>query len=145
MTDLLIVGRGLAACVLMHTCHKHGISFRVVGTERLSSCSRVAAGIWNPIVFKRMTESWRAAELVPFLNEFYSSCEDGKGKSLLTQRHIIRVFSEEQEKILWLKKATGELNHWLDPVIYPGSDLPPEVKDRKEFGCVKHAGNLDVS
>src|SRR3954469_7566385 len=104
MTELLIVGRGLAASVLMHTCARYNLKFRVIGRTDLSSCSIVAAGIWNPIVFKRMTQSWMASELVPFLKEFYSSCGDSRGKKFITSRRIVRVFAETQEKTLWQKK-----------------------------------------
>jgi glycine oxidase len=75
MTDFIIVGQGLAASVLMHSFHQAKISFKVVGNDELSSCSKVAAGIWNPIVFKRLPKSWLAGEVVPCLNYFYSSCE----------------------------------------------------------------------
>jgi len=53
MIDFIIVGRGLAASVLAHTLYKENLSFKIIGDENLSNCSKVAAGIWNPIVFKR--------------------------------------------------------------------------------------------
>ena len=117
MTDFLIVGRGLAAMSLAHTFHKHRVSFKIIGSENLSTCSKVAAGIWNPVVFKRLTKSWLADELVPCLNEFYTDCETRLSQKLITRRPIIKPFMEEQEKTLWLKKTKAELEDFLDGEI----------------------------
>ncbi len=145
MTDFLIVGRGLAAAVLAHTFFKQKISFKIIGSVHLSSSSLVAAGIFNPIVFKRLTKSWLADKTIPFLNTFYTECENRSGEKFITQRNIIKPFSEEQEKQLWLKKSKNELADFLDGNIYANPEnkykgclLPPE------FGLVKQAGNLDI-
>ncbi|MGZ4042733.1 MAG: FAD-dependent oxidoreductase, partial [Bacteroidia bacterium] len=74
MTDFIIVGRGLAATVLAHTFKTNNLAFKVIGSPNLSHSSLVAAGIWNPIVFKRLTSSWLAHQTVPFLINFYSEC-----------------------------------------------------------------------
>lgn len=145
MTDFIIVGRGLAATVLMHAFRREGISFRVIGDASLSGCSRVAAGIWNPVVFKRMTKSWMAGELIDCLLEFYSECEQVLGTKLLTLRDIIKPFSEEQEKKLWQKKAAGVLSTFIDPEIhYKLPDFLRGCRIADGYGRVLRSGNLDV-
>ena len=52
MINFLIVGNGLAANILAHTFKNNNITFTIIGNSNLSNCSNVAAGIWNPIVFK---------------------------------------------------------------------------------------------
>lgn len=146
MTDFIIVGRGLAANVLMHTFQQHQLSFHTFGNEQLSNCSRIAAGIWNPVVFKRLTRSWLADEIIPCLNQFYFDCESTLGKAVVTKRPIIKPFVEEQEKRLWKKKSITELNGFLDPEIY--THLPPELNHFKianGFGLVNQCGNLNTS
>lgn len=145
MIDFIIVGRGLAATTLSHHFLKEGISFNVIGVDALSSCSRVAAGIWNPIVFKRLTKSWMADEIVPYLNEFYSDCETRMGADLLTQRPIFKPFSEEQEKRLWFKKASSELSQFLDANIH--ETIPESLQHCRismGYAVVKNGGNLDM-
>lgn len=145
MTDFLIVGRGLAATTLAHVFHTRGLSFVIVGKEDLSTCSRVAAGIWNPVVFKRMTRSWLAEELVSELISFYRDCEQKTGKEFLTEREIIKPFTEEQEKALWLKKAAGELKDFIDKTIYSEADQDlAQLKIPNGYSVVKNSGNLDV-
>lgn len=146
MIEFIIVGRGLAASVIAHTLHQKNISFKIIGDENLSNCSKIAAGIWNPIVFKRLTKSWLAKDLISCLNEFYTNCELRLNKKLITQRAIIKPFTEEQEKKLWLKKAEFELSDFLDEVIYDGNaqDLEHCIIPN-QFGCVKQSGNLNMA
>ena len=97
MTEFLIIGRGLAASVLMHQMHEAGISFHTIGTPALSASSLVAAGLWNPIVFKRMTAGWLSKEFTDRVMPFYQACEKRTGKKFATQRTILRPFNEELE------------------------------------------------
>lgn len=146
MKDFMIVGQGLAAHVLMHTLHSQGISFITVGNGSLSSCSRVAAGIWNPVVFKRMTKSWLADALIPSLEAFYTGCELRLNKKLINRRPIIKPFVEEQEKRLWARKAGLELRGYLDGEAHSGT--MPELEHfhiPNGYGLVKQSGNLDVA
>ena len=145
MIDFIIVGRGLAAGVIAHTLHEEKISFKIFGDPILSNCSKVAAGIWNPIVFKRLTKSWLADDIVPFLNTFYTNCEQRVNSKLITQRQLLKPFTEEQEKTLWLKKAGLELGEFLDGTIYDNTF--PELthcKISNQFGVVKQSGNLNM-
>ncbi|MBL7919759.1 MAG: FAD-dependent oxidoreductase [Bacteroidia bacterium] len=146
MIDFIIVGRGLAASVIAHTFHQNNISFKIIGNHDLSNCSKAAAGIWNPIVFKRMTKSWLADELISYLNTFYKDVEYKSRTKLITQRAIIKPFVEEQEKILWQKKVKSELSDFLDPEIHDANSA--ELKNCKlteSYGLVEHSGNLNVS
>ncbi len=146
MTDFMIVGQGLAAHALMHSFHSHGISFHTIGRGDLSNCSRIAAGIWNPVVFKRLTKSWLADELIPQLHSFYRECENRLGTSLITLRPIVKPFTENQEKQLWLKKSVTELRRYLDETLY--SEIPAAMQHCRitnGYGLVNQSGNLNVA
>ena len=145
MIDFIIVGQGLAANVLAHHFHQNSIRFKMIGNTKLSNCSNVAAGIWNPIVFKRLTKSWMADELISELNIFYSACEKTLNASLITQRQIIKPFVEVQEKNLWLKKSEQNLGAFLNPFINDSHHL--DFKNcylNDYYGLVENSGNLDL-
>ncbi len=144
MVDFIIVGRGLAATVLMHSFYRQNISFTVIGHENLSSCSRVAAGIWNPIVFKRMTSGWMAQELLTELMKFYPACEKTLQTKLITLRQIVKPFTENHEKELWKKKAAAELEPFLVESIQQNLTGLQGLKVPNEYGLVEAAGNLHV-
>lgn len=146
MIDFLIVGRGLAAMTLAHTFRKYGLSFKLIAKEELSLCSKVAAGIWNPVVFKRMTKSWLADDLLGELRNFYHGCEKDLNVHLITNRTIVKPFTEDQEKTLWKKKAQSELKGMIAPHIF--EDLPAEYMQLtipNGYSFVNNGGNLNVA
>jgi glycine/D-amino acid oxidase-like deaminating enzyme len=145
MTDCIIVGRGLAASALMHRFFEQGITFHVIGKRSLSVSSLVAGGVWNPIVFKRMTESWMAGELVSVLRKFYSACEQRLDTTLLYERDLVKPFVEEQEANLWLKRSKNELHDFLtESVIHEKPEDLTGCNLQGPFGIVKNAGNVDL-
>lgn len=144
-TDFLIVGQGIAGSVMALSLIKAGYSVSVINQPHLSLSSKVAAGIWNPIVFKRLTKSWLADNLVPELMSFYGHWEKELNTMLIHKRSIIKPFIEEQEKSLWLKKANDiEFNNdFLDAVTYEDLQID-EHYVVKSYSKVLQAGNLDV-
>jgi len=56
--DFIIVGQGIAGSVIALSLIKAGYKILVINKPQLSLSSKIAAGIWNPIVFKRLTKSW---------------------------------------------------------------------------------------
>lgn len=142
-TDLIIVGQGLSGSVLALKLIKEGYSVKVIDKPELSACSKVAAGIWNPVVFKRLTKSWMIDELLSELLQFYKQVEKLFDSSLITEREIVKLFSEQQEADLWRKKAEGELKNYLDPKIYH-DDLTGIKNSPFGYSKVLRAGNLDV-
>ncbi len=144
--DFIIVGQGIAGSVLSLSLIKAGYSVTCINKDTLSSSSKVAGGIWNPIVFKRLTKSWMADELVPELISFYEYWEQEFNTSLIRKREIIKPFTEEQEKKLWEKKShdTESTNIYLDSNTYENYQLDDHYQI-KSFSKVLLAGNLDVS
>lgn len=145
MKDVLIVGNGLAANVMAFQLYQHQLSFTIIGDKTASLCSSVAAGVWNPMVFKRMTTSWMAESFIDELLAFYGAAEVVTKTSFLTERQIVRHFNEAQEMQLWQKKASAEAAPFLDKVIYTSVD-------KRLIGCettgaysfVNRCGNLHV-
>lgn len=142
--DLIIVGQGLAGSVLALQCIEKGYSVLVIDQPELSASSKVAAGIWNPVVFKRLTKSWMVDELLPELMQFYKKAEVVLGSVLITEREIIKLFSEQQEVELWRKKAEGEMKIYLDPTIYRDNNLKGIRNSAFGYSKVLRAGNLDM-
>jgi len=144
--DFIIVGQGLAGSILSLSLTTAGYSVICINKPSLSSSSKVAGGIWNPIVFKRLTKSWMADELVPELIAFYEYWEKEFNDSLIRKREIIKPFTEEQEKNLWEKKSldTESTNVYLDSNTYENYQLD-EHYQVKSYSKVLHAGNLDVA
>lgn len=143
MYDYLIVGQGLAGSILGLSLMEQGKKIMIVDDSHTSSSSLAAAGLINPVVFKRLSESWRVDEQLPFAALFYGRMEKLLDTRFYYERKLLKVFTEEDEKKFWLKKASGEMGHYLSSYIQ--TDFFPDII-HNPLGCaeVKHAANLDV-
>lgn len=140
-TDAIVVGQGIAGTVMALRLQSLGQQVAVIDDVHLSSCSSVAAGIWNPVVFKRLSKSWMADEVLPAMHEFYEGCENILQQPILKRRHLIKPFSDDNEVSFWARKAAE--NHYLDAGIHHHYQLSAaDSVDR--YSKVTQSGNLDV-
>lgn len=105
--NILIVGAGLAGISVATQLIKQEVKVTVVDNGTNFS-SRIAAGMINPLVFRRMTKSWRVDDFIPYLKAFYNELEKETSSSFLHPVPIRRLFSSEQERDFWLKKEKRE-------------------------------------
>lgn len=103
----LVVGAGLSGVSVAIQLLRKGVDVSLVDNGKNAS-SLIAAGIMNPLVFRRMTKGWRVDDFVPYLIEFYSSIEKETNTSFFENLPIRRLFSTEHERELWLKKQDRE-------------------------------------
>ena len=101
----LIVGQGLAGTLLAHRLEEEAVDYKIIDSG-INESSRVAAGIINPIVFRRVTKSWLVDECMPEAVAMYRNLEQQLNTRFLYERTIRRAFSSEQEVELWKKKST---------------------------------------
>lgn len=127
---------------MAHRLQNRGQRVVVIDETHLSACSSVAAGIWNPVVFKRLSKSWMADEVLPVMYEFYRGCEQALHQSFLAQRQLIKPFSDDSEINFWARKATE--NHYLDAGIHHHYKLSPQ-DTIADYSTVKQSGNLHVA
>lgn len=112
----LIIGAGVAGISLA----KHLLNERQQVTlvdSGINRSSAVAAGVINPIVFRRMTKSWRADEFIPFAENFYRSFGKECTSQFFIPITIRRLFSSQIERSLWLEKQSLEgFKKYLSPI-----------------------------
>jgi len=99
--DFLIIGQGIAGSALAYKLIKAGKSVLVIDSEPPSSSSRVAAGLYNPVVFKRITLGWRAIEAINELTNFYREVEKETNTLFFHPQQMFRIHGSEGESISW--------------------------------------------
>ncbi len=104
---VLIGGAGLAGYCTAHHLLEAGVEITIFDNG-INVSSAVAAGIINPVVFRRTTLSWRVEELTAYGYPFYQKLEELTGKHFFRKVPIRRLFSHEQERETWLKKQDQE-------------------------------------
>lgn len=139
--DYIIVGDGYTGLFLAHQLIKNNKSF-VIFSEGRKSASQVSAGIINPVVLKKFTTFWKAQEQIDFLKESLEEIKSYTGENYLINAPIHRIFHDENEQNLWLKKSTNEeLSQFLDQKF----DRLNIVKNDFLTGKVNQSARLNVS
>ena len=135
--DYIIVGDGYAALFFAHQLIKNNKSFYLF-SEGKKSASMVSAGIINPAVLKRFTTFWLAQEQIDSLKKTLSEIEGYTHKNYLIEKPILRVFHDEKEKELWLKKS--------NEISFLSNDFIKINSIKNPFGCgkVNHSARLNV-
>ncbi len=142
--DFLIVGQGIAGTALAHRLIKQGKTVLVIDEWDYSHSSKVAPGLYNPVVFKRLTKSWLIDDLLPVAEQFYAAIEKDINEVIHFKKEIIKLFSEENEKIFWKKKsAEKELENYLSATIDEDFEQN-KVNCVCGAGFVKQAGYVDI-
>jgi glycine oxidase len=105
--NCLVVGAGLSGiCMSIHLIKK-GYSVTLIDSgENFSTI--VAAGQINPLVFRRMTKSWRVDDYLPYAESFYTELGTEVDLSIYFPIQIRRMFSSAHEKVMWLEKENRE-------------------------------------
>ncbi|MGL2995242.1 NAD(P)/FAD-dependent oxidoreductase [Flavobacterium sp. TSSA_36] len=104
MIDYIIVGAGLA-----------GISFAelalakdkniVVFENNSQNSSQIAGGLYNPVILKRFSEVWNAAEQLEEMRLFYQSIQKRIDINVDHSMAILRKFSSIEEQNNWFLAA----------------------------------------
>lgn len=140
--DFLIIGQGLAGSILANELLDRGCKVVVADNQHVSSSSMVAAGLYNPVVFKRYVESWMAQEVLPVADEKYKQIEKKLNTSFYFKKNIHKIFSSEDEKALWIKKCPELL--YLNKEFVNKDKLSSAINNSYGAGEVLQAGFMDV-
>ncbi|HYQ55960.1 MAG TPA: FAD-binding oxidoreductase, partial [Draconibacterium sp.] len=126
--------------LLAFELHFAGVDVCIVNNPQKSTATRVAAGMVNPLLFKRMTKSWMADELLPALKFRYRELEALLGERFYFDLPILKPLSE-QETELWKERKADEK---FAPFIEEISETSPvdRVLKSHAYGIVKGSGYL---
>jgi glycine/D-amino acid oxidase-like deaminating enzyme len=114
---ILIFGAGLAGTCLAHQFMRRGQQVQLIDSGENHSSS-IAAGMVNPIVFRRMNKSWRLDEFLPEAQAFYREISQEIGEELYHPILIRRFFSSQQERQIWEERQEQEAyKHYLNPLL----------------------------
>lgn len=143
MVDYLIVGCGLAGISFCEEALTNGKSIVVVDDLSQNS-SKIAGGLYNPVILKRFSEVWEAESQLKIMSDFYQNIEAKLNKMFNYRLPILRKFFsiEEQNNWFFASDKVG-LRPFLSTKLitkkYNGIDSP------NDYGEVLHTGYVDTS
>lgn len=114
MKNYLIIGGGIAGVTLAHQLHSRNLTYDLVDDSPKYNSTKVAAGFWNPIVFKRLTMSFNADILMAKLKDYYPKVEQKLGTKFVHNTPQLKIFSTKDERHRFIDKAiVSEVSQFL--------------------------------
>jgi glycine/D-amino acid oxidase-like deaminating enzyme len=143
MIDYLIIGSGLAGISFAEMALQNDKSIYVFDNNSQNS-SKIAGGLYNPVILKRFSEVWLAQEQLLFMNDFYSVLEEKLKCKVDFKKPILRKFFSVEEQNNWFaasdKMALAPfLSTELIHEKYQGIDSP------YGYGQVLQTGYVDTA
>lgn len=100
MIDYLIIGSGLAGISFAEIALRNDKSIFVLDNNSQNS-SKIAGGLYNPVILKRFSEVWQAQEQLTLMNEFYAFLEEKLNCKVDFKSPILRKFFSVEEQNNW--------------------------------------------
>ena len=139
--DYIVVGCGLAGIAFCEMLRKNAKSFMVFDDASQQS-SKVAGGLYNPVVLKRFTAAWKANELIESVRPFYSEIENQLQVKLIYKTSILRVFNSVEEQNNWFEASDKpNLQNFLTDKIHQNTN--PNINAEFGLGMVLNTGRID--
>jgi len=141
---VLIVGQGIAGTLLHWQFFKSGINAHVVDNHWKNASSTGAAGLFNPIVFKRFVMAWRAAEFLPAAMQVYRELEKHFNTNLIHELPYAKVFAHPDDPQSWAQRcATAPFSTYMKEQKPNGLEELP-LKKNFGVGTVTGTGWIDL-
>lgn len=142
MLDYIIVGSGLAGLSFAEVCIQNKKQFIVINDNSQNS-SKIAGGLYNPVVLKRFTPVWQAIEQTQLASKFYDALEHKLSIKVNYRLPLLRKFYSAEEQNNWFIAADKPiLSHFLSSTLQ--NPLYQYVPAEFGFGEVLHCGYIDI-
>jgi len=140
--DYIIVGFGLAGLAFAEQLRLNAKRFVVISQLNKSS-SKVAGGMYNPVILKRFTLAWNADSQLKTAIPFYQKIEAHLKESFLVPLPIYRIFNNIEEQNNWhIAADKPTLSPFLSSKFIDNNN--PHIQANHKFGNVEQSGRLKV-
>jgi glycine/D-amino acid oxidase-like deaminating enzyme len=139
--EFLIVGSGIAGITLALELQQRGKSIAILDDANQNNSSRIAAGLMNPIVPKRVTKTWLCDEIFPALSSYYSHWENILGNEFYQGMEFIQIHASAAECNEWAYKSEILGNYLNQKTI----ELPSFIQTTFGYTNILQAGKINVA
>lgn len=140
-----VVGAGLAGCVMACTLYSKGYDVVLCDVEKaaIDQSTRVAAGLFNPVLVGRKKMTWMSEELFATFPSFYSFWEKKLSARFfypLPLIHQCENYEELNDWDVWVQSKA--VNKWIQ---YYTNPLDSYLKPSPGAFLIAHAGWVDTT
>ena len=143
MIDYIIIGNGLAGISFSEIALNANKKILVFDNNSQPS-SRVAGGLYNPVVLKRFSEVWKAKEQIDFAFPLYHHIQIKLNVTFDFELPILRKLYSIEEQNNWFQAADKpNLSPFLDATLVKKAFS--NIDSPFHYGKVNHTGYLNIS
>lgn len=142
--DYIIVGQGLAGSSLAVNLINAGKKIVVIDEPLKNNCSRVAAGLFNPVTGKNLVKTWLSNELFPYLQQFYNNVEELTGRNFFYPTPLYRPFISVEEQNEWMGKSADPEYKNIIERIYTAQEFDGVINPKGGL-LLKHCGYINTN
>ncbi|MFK7048897.1 Glycine oxidase [Flavobacterium columnare] len=102
MIDYLIIGSGIAGISFAEIAKSEGKSVMILEDYSTNS-SRIAGGLYNPVILKRFSEVWKAKEQIDFSLPFLNTLQNKLKSNFVFPIPVFRKFASIEEQNNWFQ------------------------------------------
>lgn len=140
--DYLIIGQGLAGSVLARKLMQKGLRVVVFDDHQANGASRVAAGMFNPIVFKRLTKTWMSDTALPLSLDFFRAWQAELGLEIVHLLPVTKLFPNKgAANDFAARSAAPEFEHTLSTDPHADGDA---LEPTFGYGTVAGGGYVEL-
>ncbi len=142
MLDYIVVGFGLSGLSFVEHLDNKEHSF-VVFEDYSQKSSRVAGGLYNPVVLKRFTPAWQSLEQLNNALPFYKNVENKLQEQLVFELPIVRRFNSVEEQNAWFEACDKPiLKELLSTQLIKNTNTALHIP--YYYGEVKNTGRIAI-
>ncbi len=142
MLDCIVVGFGLSGLSFVEHLDNNNNSY-VVFENYSHKSSRVAGGLYNPVILKRFTAAWQSLEQLNKAIPFYKGVEAKLQQQLVFELPIYRRFNSIEEQNTWFEACDKPiLDQFLSSKLI--ENVNPALEIPYYYGAVKKTGRIAI-
>ena len=142
MYDYLVVGCGLAGIAFLEKALDNNKTVFVINDASHNS-SKVAGGLYNPVILKRFSAVWNAKQQLELSGKYYEKLEKKLHKKFDFKLPLYRKFFSIEEQNNWFDASDKvNLSDFLSTTLVPNTFA--NVVATFGFGEVKFSGYVDT-
>jgi len=142
--DFIIVGQGIAGTSFAYELLRKKKSFIIIDCNDKVTSSKVALGVYNPLVLKWFSKVWNIDAQLAHFYSFYNSFSKFLNKKIVFDIGIYKYLDNSYQQNNWMVKS-GNLNK----MKYMSSNLlsinNSNLNYSDFYGLINHAGRIDIS
>lgn len=144
---VLVVGGGLAGLLMVAELERRNLACAEVWSARPEDrpfASSVAAGMFNPVSFRRLVPIWDAERHMNGAEEIYRWAESLLSVSLWNEIPLFKIFPNADYADLWKERLDSghDVSQWIEPISWKSAHS--FVDAPFGGGWVPRAGYVDL-